>query len=129
MNDIVVRTPLISYQNSQIFLKPENLQPFGSYKIRGVSSAVQTASPDVLKHGLFAASAGNMAQSVAYIAWQRSIQCRIFVPDTAPDIKKNAIKNLGAELIELPFAQVWEMVRTPPKNFEGLFIHPGVNTG
>lgn len=128
MKTEIVRTPLLSF-NEKLFLKPENLQPFGSYKIRGVFSAMQTADPSLLKNGVSAASAGNMAQAVAYLARNRGVGCRIYVPDSAPEIKKEAIRKLGATLQELPFADVWEMVRQGPKNSDGLFIHPVFTPG
>lgn len=135
MNSFVLRTPLIPYrsqkpmQSGKIFLKPENLQPFGSYKIRGVKSAIEHSSIEVLRHGLSAASAGNMAQAVAYWAHKNSLRCRIYVPDSAPEIKKQAIRHLRAEVIELPFAKVWDLVKSPPQNIEGLFIHPVFTKG
>lgn len=123
-----LRTPLLSYDD-RIFLKPENLQPYGSYKIRGVHRAFLSAPEAQLKQGLFAASAGNMAQPVAALAAARGYPCRIYVPDSAPEIKKDAIRKLGAQLLELPFAQLWEMVRTPPLDRPGLFIHPVFTPG
>lgn len=135
MNNSILRTPLIPYrtevpiQNGKIFLKPENLQPFGSYKIRGVKSAIEHTPIAVLRQGISAASAGNMAQPVAYWAQKNSLRCQIFVPDSAPQIKKDAIVKLKAQLIELPFAQVWDLIKNPPQNHEGLFIHPVFTKG
>ena len=74
MNFNILRTPLVPYYGGlpdaelQIYLKPENLQIFGSYKIRGIASVVANADPVLLRQGLSAASAGNMAQAVAYAA-------------------------------------------------------------
>jgi threonine dehydratase len=130
-----LHTPLISY-SSRIVLKPENLQPFGSYKIRGVSAAIECCNTRQLRNGLVAASAGNMAQAVAYEARRRGLPCRIFVPDTAPEVKKDAIRKLEAEVLELPFQKVWEIVRqydptTADKNLTGggLFFHPVFTRG
>lgn len=126
-----LRTPLIPYarNNKKLFLKAENLQTLGSYKIRGVYSAVQMAAPNRIANGLSAASAGNMAQAVAFMARALKISCEIYVPDTAPAIKKDAIRNLGANLIELPFSELWELVRHPPLHQRGLFIHPVFTRG
>lgn len=130
MNDLVMRTPLIRlHGEKKVFLKPENLQIFGSYKIRGVNSAICQASPTVLSKGIKVASAGNMGQAVAFLARQRSIACEVFVPDSAPEIKKQAIKNLGASISELPFEEIWKMVMHRPKHFEGLFVHPVFTPG
>jgi threonine dehydratase len=121
-----LRTPSIRFAgDARISLKPENLQPFGSYKIRGVISAVEQADPAELGYGLVAASAGNMAQAVAFVAQQLGIPCRIYLPDNAPEVKRQAIQRLGAELIELSFAQIWAMVSgTAPYTERGVFIHP-----
>lgn len=135
IKEMILRTPLIAFEQNplssggRIFLKPENLQTFGSYKIRGIQSAIQNAPKSILSRGLSTASAGNMAQAVAFVARRLDVPCQIYVPDTAPEIKIAAIKKLGANLIELPFAQVWEMVRHPPKEVEGLFIHPVFTPG
>lgn len=127
--DLILRTPLIPYADG-IYLKPENLQRFGSYKIRGIVGALKTATHEQIKFGLSAASAGNMAQAVAFAAHLLEIPCRIFVPDTAPDVKKQAIRDLGAEVIELPYEEVWKYVngemRPQGKEF---FIHPVFTPG
>jgi threonine dehydratase len=115
LDSYILRTPLIQYRDdalsAKIFLKPENLQIFGSYKIRGVTAVVRSASDYKLRQGLVTVSAGNMAQAVAFAARTLNIPCRVFVPDSAPQIKKTAIINLGAEVVEKPFSEIWEMVR------------------
>lgn len=131
MKHLIVRTPLIRSDitsENNVFLKPENLQVFGSYKIRGVVEAIQTASPDRLKNGLYTASAGNMAQAIAFAARTLKIPCVIYVPSSAPEIKKQAIWKLGADLVERPFEEIWDMVRCPPI-VDGLFIHPVLTEG
>jgi len=111
-----------------LFLKPENLQPFGSYKIRGVAQAFESASKVQLANGVQAASAGNMAQAVAFLAREQNLKCEIFVPDSAPEIKTNAIRSLGATLIKKPFSEIWDMIVRPP-TINGLFIHPVFTPG
>lgn len=133
--DLIIRTPLLPFEalapnnSHKIFLKPENLQRFGSYKMRGVAQAIRVANPKTLSGGLYAASAGNMAQAVAYMAKELQLNCTIYVPETAPEIKKLAIQKLGAHLEERPFEKIWELVRNPPKLCEGLFIHPVFTPG
>lgn len=123
----VRRTPLLKVpdHDGAIYLKLESMQAFGSYKIRGVVNAVSVANLETLRCGLVAASAGNMAQAVAFAAKTLNVPCQIFVPETAPDVKKNAIRQLGATLIERHFAEIWSMVtgETPPSH-PGVFIHP-----
>lgn len=127
---MIVRSPLLRHPCApNILLKAENLQPFGSYKIRGVSEAVRSAPLETLRAGLRAASAGNMAQAVAHLAKVFEVPCQIYVPDSAPEVKKQAIRNLGAELIERPFQEVWNLVRHPPRDLSGLFIHPVFTPG
>lgn len=128
MRDFVVRTPLIR-DPSNIYLKAENLQTLKSYKIRGVASAIETAPLEKLRNGIRAASAGNMGQSVAFAAQHLEVTCEIYVPDSAPEVKKQRIESFGAKLIERPFEDIWEMVRTPPPTNEGLFVHPVFTSG
>ena len=110
---------------SNLYLKAENLQPFGSYKIRGITHIFKTVDQDILQQGVSAASAGNMGQSLAYMAKSANIPCTIYVPERTPDVKKNRIRELGAELIELPFTELWQYVTTPPLDrTQGLFVHP-----
>jgi threonine dehydratase len=128
LDQLIIRTPLLPFngdEESPLYLKPENLQRFGSYKIRGIVSVIKKSEPLLLNKGLSAASAGNMGQAIAFVAKQLAIPCHIYVPETAPSIKKNRIKQLGATLHEEPFETIWQIIRgdiTP--STEGIFIHP-----
>jgi threonine dehydratase len=125
----VLRTPLVRLGvdgPAEIYLKLENLQPIGSFKLRGAANAMAQAGDDQLARGVYTASAGNMAQGVAWCARARGIACGVVVPDTAPEAKLAAITRLGAEIVKVPFAQWWDVVvtRRHPR-FDGrLFIHP-----
>ncbi len=125
----VVRTPLVRLGVDgppEIYLKLENLQPIGSFKLRGAANAMGQASDAQLARGVYTASAGNMAQGVAWCARARGIACGVVVPDTAPDAKLAAITRLGAAIHKVPFAEWWDVLvtRHHPR-FEGrLFIHP-----
>ncbi len=126
-----LRTPLLPFfsfnaeLHANLYLKPENLQPFGSYKVRGIESLFENISEQELKKGVSAASAGNMGQSLAFMAKTRGIPCTIYVPDTTPVIKKERIKKLGANLIELPFKELWQFITDPPLlSNEPFFVHP-----
>jgi threonine dehydratase len=110
---------------AEIYLKLESLQPIGSFKIRGSGNAMAMADPALLADGVYTASAGNMAQGVAWNARRLGIPCRVVIPDTAPDTKTEAIRRLGAEAISLPFEEWWQVLvnhRLP--GVPGLFIHP-----
>jgi threonine dehydratase len=125
----VLRTPLVRLGAdgpAEIFLKLENLQPIGSFKLRGATNAMAQASEAQLARGVFTASAGNMAQGVAWGARARGIACGVIVPDTAPEAKLAAIARLGGEVHKVPFAEWWDVMisRQHPKYPGRLFIHP-----
>lgn len=125
----VLRTPLVRLNvdgtGPEIFLKLESLQPIGSFKLRGAASRILEARPEELAGGVWTASAGNMAQGVAWCARQAGLRCRVVVPETAPAAKLEAVRRLGAETTLVPFAEwlrVFETGRHP--DMEGLFVHP-----
>ena len=129
ISDLALRTPLLRLNvedaAAEIHLKLENLQPIGSFKVRGATNAMRLASPQMLAEGVYTASAGNMAQGVAYAARRLGVPCRVVVPDHAPKTKLKAIKRLGAEYIKVPFDQWWQVILTHRfDGLGGLFIHP-----
>lgn len=83
----------------QVFLKPENMQVTGAYKVRGAYYKVSTLSEDERIRGLVTASAGNHAQGVAYAAKAAEVPATIVMPTTTPLVKVNNTKDLGAEII------------------------------
>ncbi len=97
-----VRTPLVRLRlddaPAEIWLKLECLQPIGSFKIRGALNAMAEAPPGALAAGVVTASAGNMAQGVAWGARERGIPCTVVVPETAPQTKIDAIERLGGSV-------------------------------
>src|SRR5713101_6331006 len=126
----VLRTPLVRLNvedsPAEIFLKLENLQPTGSFKVRGASNSIALAGPEAKAKGVYTVSAGNMAQALAWQAQERGIECTTIVPDNAPATKLDAIKRFGAKIIQVSFDEVWQVVvnhHYPPlKN--SVFIHP-----
>ena len=123
-----VRTPLIRLNTreapAEIYLKLENLQPIGSFKIRGATNAMAHMSPETLSRGVLTASAGNMAQGVGWRARELGIPCTVVAPDTAPETKVKAIERLGGRVIKVPFADWWRAFET--SSFPGVdatFIH------
>ncbi len=123
----VIRTPLIrlNVEDTEIYLKLENLQPIGSFKLRGAGNAIALATPEQLAKGVYTASAGNMAQGVAWHARRLGIPCTVIAPDHAPETKLSAITRLGGRIIKVPFSDWWQVLvaRSYP-GVEGFFIHP-----
>jgi threonine dehydratase len=117
----VIRTPLVRF-DGDIYLKLENLQPIGSFKLRGAGNALALAGQ---AERLWTASAGNMAQAVAWHARERGVPSSVVVPETAPQTKLDAVVRLGAEVVKVP-PETWFEVfqtRTYP-GMDGLFVHP-----
>ena len=125
----VIRTPLIKLNvdntPAEIYLKLENLQPIGSFKLRGAANAIALATSEQLAKGVYTCSAGNMAQGVAWNARRLGIPSTAIVPDHAPETKLAAIKRLGGEIIKVPFDEWWNvMVTHQYAGMDGLFVHP-----
>jgi threonine dehydratase len=124
----VVRTPLIpltAEEPDQLLAKLEALQPIGSFKLRGAGNAMALADPATLAPGVYTASAGNMAQGVAWNARLRGISCTVIVPDHAPLAKLAAVERLGARVVKVPFGRWWQVIAEHGHpDFDGLFIHP-----
>ena len=126
---MAIRTPLIRLNadggSGEIFLKLENLQPIGSFKVRGAGNAVLKAGRDALLDGIYTASAGNHAQGVAWAARELGVPCTIIVPDTAPETKLSAIARLGGEIVKLPYAEWWQVIENHGRpGMRGRFLHP-----
>jgi threonine dehydratase len=123
-----VRTPLVRLNvdaPAEIWLKLENLQPIGSFKLRGAANAVRTADPAQLEAGLVTASAGNMAQGVAWMARELGVPATIVVPEHAPQTKLDAAERLGGKVMRVPYADWWRAIEeSRAEGVEGLFIHP-----
>ncbi|HET8891757.1 MAG TPA: threonine/serine dehydratase, partial [Candidatus Angelobacter sp.] len=107
LHNVAVRTPLVLCKlpddplmnNRQIFLKPENLQPIGSFKLRGAYNKISSLTPDERKRGVVAHSSGNHAQGVAFAARALGVKATIVMPSTAPKVKLDATRALGAEVV------------------------------
>ncbi len=84
---------------NKVFLKPENMQVTGAYKIRGAYYKISTLTEEEKTHGLITASAGNHAQGVAYAAKEYGVKAVIVMPTTTPLIKVNRTKSYGAEVV------------------------------
>src|SRR5437870_12879459 len=125
----VLRTPIVRLNidsDMEIYLKLENLQPTGSFKVRGACNAIALAGQGAKSRGVYTCSAGNMAQALAWQARQKGIPCTAIVPDNAPKTKLQAIERFGAKTIQVSYDEVWKVVtshRYAPLA-DALFIHP-----
>lgn len=124
---LAVRTPLLKLNADtpvEVWLKLENLQPIGSFKLRGAGNAMRLAPKEKLARGVYTASAGNMAQGVAWNAREMGLPCTVLVPDHAPQAKLAAIERLGGKIMKLPFERWWQvLVDHGYPDMDGFFIH------
>jgi threonine dehydratase len=120
-----IRTPLVRLNFSdapaEIYLKLENLQPIGSFKIRGAASAMSRLSREALSEGVLTASAGNMAQGVAWHARQLGVPCTVVAPESAPETKVKAVERLGGRVIKVPFEEWWRVFES--RSYAGVKAH------
>jgi threonine dehydratase len=127
--DVAVRTPLVRLRApdapANIWCKLETLQPINSFKIRGAANAIRSADAAERDRGLVTASAGNMAQGVAWVARELGLPATIAVPDHAPEAKLAAIERLGGRVLRMPYDDWWQAIVTSRVDgVEGLFVHP-----
>ncbi len=124
---VALRTPLIpcnADSPANFYLKLENLQPIGSFKIRGAANVMARTPRERLARGVLTASAGNMAQGVAFCARRIGVGATIIAPDTAPATKIRAVERMGGRVIKVPFAEWWQTFETHSyPGVDATFIH------
>ncbi len=108
---VAVRTPLYRVERARlrmagiadlefdIYIKAENEQPIGSFKLRGAYNMLAQLSPEALRRGVITYSSGNHAQGVAYAARALGTKAVIVMPENAPEVKKAATRAMGAEIV------------------------------
>jgi threonine dehydratase len=128
-----VRTPLLASPWPGLWLKPENLQPIGAFKIRGAVAAISRLDPAVRARGVLAHSSGNHAQAVAFAARAFGIDAHIVIPDNAPKRKIEATLALGATVELVPaeerFSRPAELALETGKAMIPPFDNPDVISG
>src|SRR5215813_13555720 len=127
--EAAIRTPLVRLNYdatpAQIYLKLENLQPIGSFKIRGAYNAVRQLAPEQRGGGVWTVSAGNAAQGVALAARKAGARCSVMVMDTAPEAKLRNIDRLGATIVKATYDECWRTVEAHHSDrMPGHFVHP-----
>src|SRR5437588_938238 len=109
--EAAIRTPLVRLNYdapAEIYLKLENLQPIGSFKIRGAYNAVRLLPEEQRRRGVWTVSAGNAAQGVALAARQAGVPCKVLVMNTAPATKLDAVRRLRSELVKASYDDCWQ---------------------
>ena len=120
---------------NKVYLKPENMQFTGAYKVRGAYYKISTLSEEERQRGLITASAGNHAQGVAYAAKRYGAKATIVMPTTTPLIKVNRTKSYGAEVVlygdvyDEACAKAYELAEEHGYTFIHPFDDPAVATG
>jgi threonine dehydratase len=125
----ILRTPLVRLdlpdRPGTVYLKLENLQPIGSFKLRGALNAILQSDAEELRGGVVTASAGNMGQGVAWAARELGLPCTVVVPDHAPEAKLGAIERLGGRVVKVEYERWWQAIsESVYPEAEGAFIHP-----
>jgi threonine dehydratase len=131
--EAAIRTPLVrlnydrlNYDGpAEIYLKLENLQPIGAFKIRGAYNAVRLLPEDQRRRGVWTVSAGNAAQGVALAARRAGVSCKVLMIETAPLAKMEAVRRLGGEIVKASYDDCWKALgeRAHPA-MNGAFVHP-----
>jgi len=102
LSGIITRTRLVDFDHrglGRLFLKPENQQPIGAFKLRGAYNKIASLPEEDRKRGVISYSSGNHAQGVAYAARALGVKAVIVMPNNAPAIKREATAKLGAEIV------------------------------
>ena len=129
---VINRTKLIyseyfsAVSGNKVYLKPENMQYTGAYKVRGAYYKISTLSEEEREKGLITASAGNHAQGVAYAAKLYGVKATIVMPTTTPLIKVNRTKAYGAEVVLYGnvYDEACSYALQLAEETGGTFIHP-----
>jgi len=132
IKDVVVHTPfsyapfLSGESGVEVFLKKENLQMTGAFKLRGAFNKIASLSDAERAQGVVAASAGNHAQGVAYSAQHFGIKAVIIMPDSTPLTKVNGVRHFGAEVILAGnnYDEAYAYATTYGKENSLVFVHP-----
>lgn len=129
LSKVIRKTHLIKssiYDKCNLYLKPENLQITGSFKIRGSYNKIMKLSKEDANKGVIACSAGNHAQGVALASKQLGIKAVVCMPSNAPQVKIDSTRNLGAEvvLVDGVYDDAYEKALELQQQYGYTFVHP-----
>lgn len=129
LQGVALHTPLVRLHAKQrIWLKPENLQPIGSFKMRGIANAVAALSPERRALGVRTVSSGNTAQAIAWSGRRFGVDAVAIMPDTTPTNKIRATEAWGGRVELTSHAEAFSHLRDGGyRNFQDSFIHPVAN--
>jgi len=99
LRGVAERTPLLRVDELDVWLKLENLQPIGAFKIRGAYTAMRRLAPAVRQRGVITFSSGNHGQAVAFAAQRLGVRAVIVMPETTPAVKIEGVKRWGGETV------------------------------
>lgn len=126
----IYRTPVIHLENlderlgCQVYIKPECMQRTNSFKIRGAMNKMLSLPEAELKNGVVAASSGNHGKGVAFAAKLLGVKATIVIPDNAPQIKVDGIRNLGAEVVQCRLSERHIIAGQLNEKYGYTIIHP-----
>ena len=137
LDGVIVATPLVPFPGTgpPLLIKPECLQPTGSFKLRGAYTAISALPPQVRQRGVVAHSSGNHAQAVAYAAALLGVPATVVVPDNAPEVKLAPARRAGARIVTCQpslaarIAATEELISRHGYTLIPPFDHRGVITG
>lgn len=111
---LALRTPLVRLNDpdtpADIYLKLENLQPVGAFKIRSIGNILEGTRAEELRHGVYTASSGNSGYALAWLARRLGIPATVYVPEFAPEGKCASIRRMGAKIKMIPYADWWDII-------------------
>ena len=132
---VVVRTPLVSFPGRSLLIKPESLQPTGSFKLRGAYSVISALDEEARSRGVIAHSSGNHAGAVGYAAGRLGVRAVLVIPSNAPEVKLAKVRATGAEIVTVDpgldarIAATDELIARHGYTFVPPFDHPGTIAG
>jgi len=128
LRDLVHTTPLIPFNvdgtDGEMYLKLENLQPVGSFKLRTAGNFMLQLGPDERRRGVFTASSGNFGIAVAWLAARMGIEASVVVPANAPGSKLERLAQLGVVIHRVSYADWWNVILTHEfRDCEAVFVN------
>jgi threonine dehydratase len=132
---VVVRTPLVSFPGRPLLIKPESLQPTGSFKLRGAYAVISALDEEARSRGVIAHSSGNHAGAVGYAAARLGVRAVLVIPSNAPEVKLAKVRATGAEIVTVEpgldarVAATDELIARHGYSFVPPFDHRGTIAG